>query len=355
MDHSQAGDVENFWAVVEKKLLLAGMTKAQFAERLGISPQGLSSWKQRNQFRRACLSTAAELLGWPELDETSAVRDYGVTIMGGRVQQANKGEKDEFLQALRSVNKSYRKNIIYFNRYSEKTFPVLDSLQEGGFFAFSACTSSPYEFEKSEEGRKLARSIAKALVRGVLCLYIRPTAKGVSYYTKRWGYGRVVEHDEAVKEIENFRGQVKNDMTRGLCGEEILPEDAERLVYERMDQCYVNRSPMWLPGVGLSMFGRLRSHELTARIGISMPGSKFGGVLIYPQYYAIEFRFGRFLRKVVLDACREIKSPKNDATDGRVQLIIPESRKKELERFYERYSQLLRSVSSIDPPDSALS
>ena len=40
MDHSQAGDVENFWAVVEKKLLLAGMTKAQSRNDSGFRRKG---------------------------------------------------------------------------------------------------------------------------------------------------------------------------------------------------------------------------------------------------------------------------------------------------------------------------
>ena len=43
-------------------------------------------------------------------------------------------------------------------------------------------------------------------------------------------------------------------------------------------------------------------------------------------------------------------------TESQVQLILPDDEKnrKSIERFYEKYSQLLRSVYSIEPPEGAL-
>lgn len=354
MGSSKNRENSDFWGELEERLRVARMTKAQFSKRLGISPQGLSTWRERHQFRRQCLPIAAEVLGWPALDEDAAVKVFGLAIIEGRILSQPNGELDPFHAALRQANRAYRRIEPAFQKYAKHTLTVLDTLGEGSFFAFSSSTTSPFEFEKTPEGRNIALSVAQAISRGVLCLYIRPTAKGVAYYTRSWGYGRVVEYEEAVKEMKNFRSLVKNDLMRGVGDRKIPPAEAERLVYERLDQCYVDRSPMWLPGVGLSMFGQFRSRELTARVAISLPGGRFGGVLLYPQYYALEFRFGRFLRKVVVDAYRDLKASREDTPDGRVHLLVTKEHRRSTERFYERYSQLLRTVISIDPPDSAL-
>lgn len=345
-----------FWAEIGRRVRDARMTEAQFGERIGISPQGLSSWKRRHHFRRQSLPMAAQLLKWPELDEDSAQKQFGLELINGRVSSRGQATPDKFIKALRQANKSYRRNLGAFSRYAKQSLPVLDALEEGGFFAFSACTSSPYEFEKTDEGRAVSLTIAAAINRGVLCLYIRPTEKGGAYYTRRWAYGRVVKHEEAVKEMEAFRAQVKADLQAGVGhagpgASKRTPQDAERLVYERLDQCYVDRSPMWMPGVGLSMLGQFRAPELTARMAITLPGGKFGGLMIYPHYYLLEVRFGRFLHKVVLDACKEVKAMQQNDTLGRVQIIANSKQHQRLiERFYERYSQLLRMVSSIEPP-----
>ena len=65
---------------------------------------------------------------------------------------------------------------------------------------------------------------------------------------------------------------------------------------------------MWMPGVSLSMIGWTHARELKARMTISLPGARFGGMLVYPRYLTLEFRFMRFLRAVVLEACKEIQA-----------------------------------------------
>ena len=65
---------------------------------------------------------------------------------------------------------------------------------------------------------------------------------------------------------------------------------------------------MWMPGVSLSMIGWTHARELKSRMTISLPGARFGGMLVYPRYLTLEFRFLRFLRAVVLEACKEIQA-----------------------------------------------
>ena len=89
---------------------------------------------------------------------------------------------------------------------------------------------------------------------------------------------------------------------------------------------------------------------------VSLPGARFGGMLVYPRYLTLEFRFLRFVRAVVLEACNEIQARREGRTEGRVQLVLPEDERslKHIERFYEKYSALLRSVYSIELGDAAL-
>ena len=79
-------------------------------------------------------------------------------------------------------------------------------------------------------------------------------------------------------------------------------------------------------------------------------------MLVYPRYLTLEFRFMRFLRAVVLEACKEIQARREGRTEGQVQIIPPEDERNSryIERFYEKYSQLLRSVYSIEPGEGAL-
>lgn len=132
--------------------------------------------------------------------------------------------------------------------------------------------------------------------------------------------------------------------------------EADRILLERLDQCYVTRSPMWMPGTILGMVGWTHARELKARMTIGLPGARFGGMLIYPRYLTLEFRFMRFLRAVVLEACKELLACRDGRSEGQVQLVLPEdeSHLSQVERFYDRFSRLLRSVYSIEPGEGAL-
>ena len=157
--------------------------------------QTLSSWKQRNQFRRSCLPQLGELLHWDGLDEESAAR-LGVELIEGRVPE--KAETHPTEEALRRVNREYRIAEKVFRRYAGHTVRVLQTLGENCFYAFSAPTNTPYEFENTPEGHEIAVALAKALCKGTLCLYIRPNEEGVSYYRDTWGYGQLVYQEHAI-------------------------------------------------------------------------------------------------------------------------------------------------------------
>jgi hypothetical protein len=71
----------------------------------------------------------------------------------------------------------------------------------------------------------------------------------------------------------------------------------------------------------------------------------------------LEFRFMRFMRAVVMDACKKVQARAEGCTEGQIQLVRPGEDKyaKSIERFYVQYSHLLRSVYSIEPGEGALS
>jgi hypothetical protein len=349
------GGPSEFWKEVIRLLGRVNKNESWLARRLGVPVQTLSSWKQRNQFRRACLEPLGDHLHWQGLNEESAA-GLGVELIESRVPARAESHPTE--EVLRRINREYRVAEKTFARYAGHTLRVLHTLGENCFYAFSAPTNTPYEFENTPEGHAIALAIAKAIGKGTLCLYIRPNEEGISYYRDTWGYGQLVYQKHAVEEMAAFRAQLKGWMVRGeVEGQpKMSAADADRILHERLDQCYVARSPMWMPGVSLSMIGWTHARELKTRMTISLPGARFGGMLVYPRYLTLEFRFMRFLRAVVLEACKEIQARGEGRTEGQVQLIPSEDEKnlRSADRFYEKYSQLLRSVYSIEPAEGAL-
>ncbi len=346
----------SFWTELIGHLQAMHKNESWLARRLGVPLQTLSSWKQRNQFRRSCLQQLAESLHWEGLDEESAVQ-RGVELIEGRVPA--KAEAHPTEEALRRVNREYRIAEKVFRRFAGQTVRVLQTLGDNCCYAFSAPTNTPYEFENTPEGHEIALALAAALCKGTLCLYIRPNEEGVSYYRDTWGYGQLVYQEHALAEIAAFRSLLKGWMVKGdVPGQSrIDPAEADRILHERLDQCFVSRSPMWMPGVSLCMIGWTHARELKARMTFSLPGARFGGMLVYPRYLTLEFRFLRFVRAVVLEACKQIRSSQQGLTAGQVQITVPEDpgHLRAIERFYQKYSQLLRSVYSIDPAEGALS
>jgi hypothetical protein len=349
------GGRAKFWRILSGHLARLDKSESWLARRLNLPVQTLASWKQRNQFRRTCLPQVGEVLHWEGLDEEQAAR-LGVELIAGK--PAAKVGTHLTEETLRRINREYRIAEKTFTRYAGHTLRVLHTLGENCFYAFTAPTNTPYEFENTRDGHEIAVAIAKAICQGTLCLYIRPNEEGVSYYRDTWGFGELVYQDHAVEEMAAFRAQLKNWMVRGQVeGQPKLSgSEADRILHERLDQCYVTRSPMWMPGTILGMIGWTHARELKARVTIGLPGARFGGMLVYPRYVTLEFRFMRFLHAVVLGACKELLARRDGRTEGEVQLVLPveEYNLKQIERFYERFSRLLRSVYSIEPGEGAL-
>jgi hypothetical protein len=346
----------DFWEDLIRRLSLAKKNEAWLARHLEVPAQTFSSWKKRNQFRRASLHSLGDLLHWDGLDEETAAQ-LGVELIEGRLSVTIDTHPTE--EALRRVGREYRVAEKTFRRYAGHTIRVLNTLDENCFYAFSAPTNTPYEFENTPDGHAIAAAIAVALCKGALCLYIRPNEEGVSYYRDTWSYGQLVYQKDAIEEMAAFRALIKGWMVRGeVKGQpKLSATEADRIVYERLDQCHVTRSPMWMPGVILCMVGWTYARELKTRMTIGLPGARFGGMLVYPRYLTLEFRFMRFVRAVVLEGCKEIQARREGRTDGQVQIILPDVDKhaRSIERFYGRFSQLLRSVYSIEPGEGALS
>jgi hypothetical protein len=345
----------DFWDDLIRRLSLVKKNESWLARRLEVPAQTFSSWKLRNQFRRGLLHQLGDLLHWDGLDEEAAAQ-LGVELIEGR--QSVKVDTHPTEDALRRVGREYRIAEKTFRRYAGHTIRVLNTLGENCFYAFSAPTNTPYEFENTEDGHAIAAAIAEAICKGALCLYIRPTEEGVSYYRDTWSYGQLVYQKDAVAEMAAFRALIKGWMLRGeVKGQpKLSAAEADRIIYERLDQCHVTRSPMWMPGVILCMVGWTYARELKARMTIGLPGARFGGMLVYPRYLTLEFRFMRFVRAVVLEGCKAIRAHGEGRTEGQVQIILPDNEKdaRSVERFYARFSQLLRSVYSIEPGEGAL-
>ena len=346
-----------FWQEVLERW--APRTKSQLARKLKVEIPTLNTWiMDRSHCPKSVVQKLKIILNWHDLNENL------VEIKGAKLIDDHTNKKQlvsSFDDAVAKQERAYNKSISDFLRYAKHVPRVLDTLGKHCFFIFVSCTTSPYEmeadaFEVSEteeesraEGRAIARAIVRALLNGTLCLYIRPTVRGVRYYQK-WGYQNIVTYEESLTEINQFRYKIKEMLVNGATGPAVSVEEAERIVHENLEQCYVHTSPMWMPGVGLSMAGKLHDRALKVKMMISLPGGRFGGILAYPRYDQLEERFGHFVRWVVLEACKDIKNYKNNDTKrNQVQLVLPDERHVQYaEQFYTKLSLLLRTVSSIE-------
>ena len=350
-----SNDPSPFWRELIRRLDKIHQSESWLARRLGVPVQTLSSWKKRNQFRRACLEELGSRLHWEGLNEETA-EGLGIELIETKVAAVSDNHPTE--EALGRINREYRIVEKAFSRYGSRTLRVLRTLGEGCFYAFSAPTNTPYEFENTTDGHAIAAAVAQALCQGTLCLYVRPNEEAVSYYRDTWGFGELVYQAHAVEEFTAFRALLKSWMVRGEV--EGQPKwgaaDADRILRERLDQCFVSRSPMWMPGTILGMIGWTHARELKVRVTIGLPGARFGGMLVYPPYLTLEFRYMRFIRAVVLEACKELQAYREGRTCGQVELSLPrdEMNLLQIERFYDRLSRILRSVYSIEPAEGAL-
>lgn len=350
-----------FWQWVEKRCPIVGLTEARLANKLDVTPQTFASWKARNQFRTDLLERLGEALG-EVVSVSRAVKTLKVQLIAAR-EKVGGVQRPKIEEALSKSDAAYRRMEKTYERYASYTLPLIQSLGKDCFFSFSGCTTSPYEFEGIRSGNPLALELAKALFRGAMLLYIRPTKEGVDYYEEEWGYGRIVRHEDAINEIRFFREFVEELLVSGKAFPQRRMEslEAQAWLHERLSQCYILRSPMWMPGIGLGMVGWAHARDLKARMTISLPGGKFGGVLMYPSYNTFEFRFGRVLRRVVATARSEIEAMRQggmNPKEARVHLSHLKGKDDAMfehtAKFYDAFDRLLRTVTSHEAPADAL-
>ena len=153
----------SFWEDLIGHLAAMQKNESWLARRLGVPVQTLSSWKQRNQFRRACLPHLGELVHWDGLDEESAAR-LGVELIEGRVPA--KAESHPTEEALRRINREYRIAEKVFRRYAGHTVRVLQTLGENCFYAFSAPTNTPVRVREHAGGPRDRRGPRQGPLQG---------------------------------------------------------------------------------------------------------------------------------------------------------------------------------------------
>ena len=83
--------------------------------------------------------------------------------------------------------------------------------------------------------------------------------------------------------------------------------------------CHGRSHPLSMVARRDLVHGRLDTRpRAQARMTIGLPGAaRFGGMLVYPRYLTLEFRFMRFLRAVVLEACKEVQALQRASRKGR--------------------------------------
>lgn len=348
--------LSQFWVSLEQRRAERRISLTQLSKNLNVPLQTLVSWRERNRFRTSCLPLLATVLAWKI--SAAGARLKGVHLMEDRTRIPVLRHPVE--DVLHRINRSYRKAERAMTQYAEGTAQVMGSLGANCFFGFSSCTVTPREFEKSDrtsEGQEFVRLLAGAVSRGTLLLYVRPTAMTVRYYQGTWGFDHIVKYDESVREFRWFCDEVKRMLVSGESGEpKMSPNEAEVAVHAGIDQCYVSRSPMWMPGISLRMLHWTTNRNLKGRVLMGMPGGEFGELFVYPQYYVIEFRVAKFLGQVVSEACEilehgKAESPGPGNSYVGVELHDSDGQLKHRKEFYKKCSKYLRTVHSHEPKE----
>ena len=191
-----------FWAELIRHLAAIKKNESWLARRLEVPVQTLSSWKQRNQFRRACLPQLGELLHWEGLDEESAAR-LGVELIEGRAPA--KAESHPTEEVLRRINREYRIAEKMFRRYAGHTAACSRRSARTASMPSPPARIRPTSSRTRRTATRSRWPSPRPSVEGTLCLYIRPNEEGVSYYRDTWGYGQLVYQEHAIEEIAAFR------------------------------------------------------------------------------------------------------------------------------------------------------
>ena len=115
---------------------------------------------------------------------------------------------------------------------------------------------------------------------------------------------------------------------------------------------------MWMPGFTLALVGWETHEEVCSAMTLSLPGRHFGdGVLIYPLYYTLAYRYVRFCRELCAQTIHALQPP--HGRDGRrkarpqihlnVQVDHEHRNSAETLAFFQALDALLRAVKMTEP------
>jgi hypothetical protein len=348
-------DLCQFWKEVDTRRKRVSLS--QLAKKINVPRGTLFSWRKRNRIDRYYFTDLTTKLDNWKITEDEATR-MGLHFTDRGPSQKEPGPHqfgDNLLKASQLYNHEFKE---HFKRYARNTAQVINTLGDDCFFAFCSSTTIPHEFmrrsyddildEREAQGREIGYAIGRALLNGALCLYIRPDKERVAYY-EGWNFKDLVSYEGSFDQIGHFRARVKDWLTDGRFGYPLDEAEADEILYGRLQQCYINDAPMWMPGVGLSMVGRLDDKHLTTRMAISLPGGEFGGVLLYPHYPLFEHRFREFVGKVVSDARAEVQARKKGRSGRKIKIDSNNDYIGLMETFYSQFDRLIRGVPGTEP------
>ena len=179
--------ISRFWRELDGRLARLEKSESWLARRLNLPVQTVASWKQRNQFRRACLPQLGEVLHWEGLNQELAAH-LGVELIEGKAPaRVDTHPTEDMLRGSTASIVSPKKSSHATPATRYGCCKPLEKLL--------LCVLSPDQYalrvrEHSGWPRALAVAIARAICQGALCLYIRPNEEGVSYLPRHMGFWR---------------------------------------------------------------------------------------------------------------------------------------------------------------------
>ncbi len=191
-------------------------SRAWVAAELGVKYSTFCGWIDRKHFCRPLLPRLEKVLGW-KVSEREAER-LGVKLIDGANRDGLR--KSPVVEVLSRINKRYAGMKNSLQGYAGMSNLLFEALSEGTFFIYTSSTVSPREFTSTRPNDGLAReieltrrSMARAVLNGCLCLYVRPSRLVTDYY-RAWGYDQLVTPEEVKSGMASFETFTIREGTR---------------------------------------------------------------------------------------------------------------------------------------------
>ena len=172
---------------------------------------------------------------------------------------------------------------------------------------------------------------------------------------------QLVTPEEVKKGIASFERFVISEALReGIDGQRLTEAETCKRIRSRLVQCTIDKCPMWMPGIALGMMGWLSHEEVHTAMTVSLPGRHFGGILTYPPYYQLRFRYLAFCRKLCEQVLHSLEQSTGGGTGRRsnskvvlnVQIDREHRSKAEFALFFEELYKLLRAARIAETPSA---